>query len=90
VEGLDSSESLLNTNNFHDDFFAWSAGGELRVPVSSTVALALGTHYQHNGEATYVRKGGIMQHPDGAVTADAIRSDANQVALTLGIAIHPF
>ena len=83
-------ENLLSTNNFSDTFFAWSAGGELRVPVSSVISLALGARYQHNGQASYVREGGVTRNPDGSITVDAITTDANQMALTLGVALHPY
>jgi opacity protein-like surface antigen len=89
VEGVDDQESLLNTNNFHDHVFAWSAGGELRVPVSSQLAIALGARYQRNGEASYVREGGIARNPDGTLDVDALTTEANQVAITLGVAFHP-
>ena len=83
-------ESLLTTENFSDTFFAWSAGGELRVPVSSVISLALGARYQHNGRASYVREGGVTRNPDGSIDVDAITTGANQMALTLGIAFHPY
>lgn len=90
IEGRDGEESLLNTNNFHDDLFAWSAGGELRVPVSAQVAIALGARYQRNGRASYVPEGGIARNADGSVAIDARTTDANQMALTLGVAFQPF
>ena len=83
-------ENLLTTNHFSDTFFAWSAGGELRVPVSSVISLALGARYQHNGEASYVREGGVTRNPDGSIDIDAITTGANQMALTLGVVFHPY
>jgi opacity protein-like surface antigen len=90
IEGRDSDGSVLNTNNFRDGLFAWSAGGELRVPVSSQVAIALGARYQRNGRASYVPEGGIARNPDGSVAIESMTTEANQVALTLGVALHPF
>lgn len=84
------AENLLTTENFSDTFFAWSAGGEIRVPVSAVVSIGLGARYQHNGEASYVREGGVTQDTDGSVVVDAITTDANQMAITLGVAFHPF
>ncbi len=89
-EGRDDEENLFNTNNFHDDLFAWSGGGELRVPVSAQVAIALGARYQRNGQASYVPAGGISRSPDGSVAIESMTTDANQMALTLGVAFHPF
>lgn len=92
IEGVSDpeNEDHFTTKNFEDTFFAWSAGGELRVPVSPQVSISVGTHYQHNGQASYVREGGITVNADGSLKVDAVTSDANQVAITLGVAIYPF
>lgn len=90
VQGVSDSESTLNTNNFSDNFFAWSAGGELRIPVGRQVSIALGAHYQRNGYASYVNEGGITVNPDGSLDIDARTTDANLLAITLGVAFHPF
>lgn len=84
------SENLLTTENFRDDLFAWSVGGDLRVPVASQFSIMLGAQYQRNGEASYVPEGGITQNPDGSVDIDARTTDANMVAITLGVAFRPF
>ena len=91
VEGTSSSdtEDLFKTDHFSDTFFAWSLGSELRVPVSAQFSIALGAHYQHNGEASYVPEGGVTQNPDGSVAVNALTTDANQMAFTLGVAFHP-
>lgn len=84
------SEDLLTTTNFDDGFFAWSAGGEVRVPFASQFSISLGGQYQHNGRASYVREGGITTNPDGSLNVEAMTTDANQFVLTLGVAFHPF
>lgn len=89
TSGLDN-EDLFKTDHFSDTFFAWSVGGEVRVPVSAQFAIALGAHYQHNGEASYVPEGGVTQNPDGSVAVNELTTDANQMAFTLGVAFHPF
>lgn len=92
VEGTSGTdnEDLFRTDHFSDTFFAWSVGGEFRVPVSTQVAIAVGAHYQHNGEASYVTEGGVTQNPDGSVAVNALTTDANQMVFTLGVAFHPF
>ena len=92
VEGTSEldNDDLFRTDHFSDTFFAWSVGGELRVPVSGRFAIALGAHYQHNGEASYVPEGGVTQNPDGSVAVNALTTGANQMAFTLGVAFHPF
>lgn len=91
VEGVSDpeEENLFSTTNFQDDFFAWSAGGELRIPVGRTISISLGTHYQHNGQASYVPEGGISLNPDGSLDIAALTGDANLVAITLGLAFRP-
>lgn len=91
VRGLSDpdSEDLLTTTNFDDGFFAWSAGGEVRVPLASQFSVSLGGQYQHNGRASYVREGGISTNPDGSLNVEAMTTDANQLVLTLGVAFHP-
>lgn len=83
-------EDLLSTNNFSDTFFAWSAGGELRVPVAPVVSLSVGGHYQHNGEASYVPEGGVTRNAHGTVDVAAVTTDANMFTITVGVAFHPF
>ena len=90
VRGASDGESVLNTTNFDDTFFAWSTGGELRIPVSSQLSVAVGSRYQHNGEASYVPEGGISENPDGSVAVEALTGDANMATFTLGIAFRPF
>lgn len=91
LQGVDDeNESFGQTNNYNDDAFAWSAGGELRVPVSGQLAIALGAHYQHNGTVSYLRAGGITDNPDGSLSFDPQRTEANLVAITLGVNFRPF
>ncbi|HUE76992.1 MAG TPA: hypothetical protein VMM83_03545 [Longimicrobiales bacterium] len=90
LQGVDDQdESFGQTNNYEDDTFAWSTGGEIRVPVARQVAIALGAHYQHNGTVSYLREGGITDNPDGTLSFDPYRTEANLVAITLGVDIRP-
>lgn len=90
LSGVDEADGGFgNTTHFDDAFFAWSAGSELRVPVSRVVALAAGVHYQHNGRASYVVDGGVTENPDGSLNVPPVTGDANLVAITLGVAIRP-
>ncbi len=92
VAGVSDADDrdLFTTEHFSDTFFAWSAGGELRVPVADMASVAVGVRYQRNGEASYVREGGVTLNPDNSVAVDAVTTDANQVVLSLGVAFHPF
>ena len=90
VEGVDENdEGFGDTTNYEDHTFAWSSGGELRIPVSRELSIALGGHYQHNGEVSYLREGGITENPDGTLSYNPQRTEANMVAITLGVTFRP-
>jgi opacity protein-like surface antigen len=82
-------DDFANTTNFDDFTFAWQAGAGLRIalPVRRTpVAIDLGLRYHTNGEAEYLREGGIEDDPvTGAITLHPIRSEANLVAINIGV-----
>lgn len=96
VEGTSNSETVASTTNFDDITLAWTTGGGLLVPLSSgrtPVMLDLGVRYHGNGEVEYLKKGDITDNPDGTITLNPTRSDANlltfQVGLTVGIRRQP-
>lgn len=90
LSGVDENdEDFGDTTNYDDNVLAWSTGGELRIPIRPTFGIAVGAHYQHNGEMSYLTEGGITDNPDGSITMDPITSDANFVAITLGISFTP-
>ncbi|HUG40639.1 MAG TPA: hypothetical protein VMM12_09145 [Longimicrobiales bacterium] len=91
LHGVDEhDESFGETTNYEDNTLAWSTGGELRIPLGARVALGLGAHYQHNGVVSYLREGGIIDNPDGTISFDPQRTEANLVAITLGVTVTPF
>lgn len=85
----DQDESFGETQNYDDDAFAWSAGGQLRIPVGTQFGIAVGGQYQHNGVMSYLREGGITDNPDGTVSFTPRRTEANLVAITLGVVFRP-
>jgi hypothetical protein len=86
---VDERDDLGTTTHFRDHLFAWAAGGELRVPLSGRVALSAGAYYHGNGTASYVPDDGITENPDGTLDIPVRRTDANLLALTLGVAYRP-
>jgi hypothetical protein len=40
--------------------------------------------YHGNGEVEYLTEGGIIDHPDGSITLNPIRSQANLLTFTIG------
>ena len=51
------------------------------------ILLDLGATYHRNGEVTYLRKGSIVDHPDGSITVTPIRSEANFITYRIGVSI---
>lgn len=88
-EGVDERNDLGTTTHFRDHFFAWAAGAELRIPIASRVALSAGTYYHGNGRASYVPDEGITENADGTLDVPVRHTDANLIALTLGVAFRP-
>jgi hypothetical protein len=86
--GNTSGEDFARTTNFGDFTFAWQAGTGLRIALPwgrTPISLDFGLRYHANGEAEYLREGGIIDNPDGTITLNPIRSEANLVAINIGV-----
>jgi hypothetical protein len=90
VSGDDDVVEFASDTNFDDVTGAVTFGGGLLLQFNGgnhPVSLDLAVQSTHNGEATYLRRGGITDLPDGTVLIRPIESDANLVNFRLGIAI---
>ena len=90
VSGDDDYDDEFNTTNHDDLVFAVTGGGGFLVPLSlgrTPVLLDLGVVYHRNGEASYLRSGSIIDHPDGSITIRPIRSEANFVSYRIGVSL---
>lgn len=91
VSGRDDfDEDYFNTTNHDDAVFALTGGGGILIPLSmrrTPVLLDIGATYHRNGEASYLRRGSIVDHPDGSVTIQPIRSEANFITYRIGVSI---
>jgi hypothetical protein len=91
VEGSSQEEPFASTENYGDGGFAWSAGGGIEVQVAvangTPIAIDLGLGYQKNGLREYLTEGGIVDNPDGSITLDVKRSQANFLLWRLGVSI---
>lgn len=82
-----SNDNIASTTNFDDVTFAWHAGGGLRIRLSTGKTpfhLDFGFRYQGNGEVEYLTEGGITDNPDGSISLDPIRSEANLFTFSIG------
>ncbi len=92
VEGENQEGSpFASSTNFDDVTFAWTAGGGVQSHIWSNerhqVRLDLGLRYHGNGEARYLRKGDVIDEPDGSVTINPQQSDTNLWTLHLGASV---
>ena len=86
----DFDEEYFDTTNHDDAVFALTGGGGILIPLSmgrTPVLLDLGATYHRNGEASYLRRGSIEDHPDGSITIRPIRSEANFITYRIGVSI---
>ncbi|MEP7344592.1 MAG: hypothetical protein ABI877_04980, partial [Gemmatimonadaceae bacterium] len=68
VEGSNNnSEPFASTTNYDDFTLSLTSGGGILIPmgVRRDVSLDLGVQYQNNGQVSYLRKGSIVDLPNG-------------------------
>jgi opacity protein-like surface antigen len=88
----DSGESDFSTRNYSDGTPTWMLGTGVHIPLShraTTVLLDLGTEYFRGGEATYLKKGGIIDLPNGQIQTLPLRSETRFLNVIVGIRITP-
>jgi opacity protein-like surface antigen len=88
VRGTNRSDDFASSTNFDDLTFSWLAGTGLNIPITRTatpVSVQLGVRYHGNGNAEYLRRGDISDHPDGSITMNPTRSEANLITYQIGI-----
>lgn len=82
-------EDVDSWTDFSDGVMAWTAGGGVLIPLTSSarpVLLNIGATYHGNGEAEYLREGSIEEDPEtGRLYFTPIRSQTNLVVYTLGV-----
>jgi hypothetical protein len=86
ISGAGNPESLLSTTNYDDWSHAWIFGGGLVIPFGrSAGALNLGARYHYGAHATYLRKGDIIDNPDGSITLNPRSSKTDLVLWQVGV-----
>ena len=95
TSGLSGSDdwagyTYANTNNWEDVVFQTRMGAGLGIRLSTggrPVFLDVGADYHHNGRATYLREGDIVDQPDGSVVIYPRRTDANLWNFRVGVSV---
>jgi opacity protein-like surface antigen len=90
VDGSNDNEDFASTTHQGDVTFAWAAGGGVLIALTrgkTPVALDISGRYNANGEAEYVTPGGIQDNPDGSITINRTRSEANLYTVQVGVSI---
>ena len=82
--------TFARTDNFDDLVLQRRLGAGLGLRLSNgrrPVWLDLGVDYHHNGMATYLREGDIVDQPDGSIVISPRRSEANLMTFRVGVSI---
>ena len=90
LSGEDSYYTYASTNNFDDVVFQQRLGGGLGLRLSngrSPILLDFGADYHHNGVASYLREGDIVDQPDGSIVVFPRRTEANLWSFRLGVSV---
>ncbi|MDH3290551.1 MAG: hypothetical protein OEO20_04415 [Gemmatimonadota bacterium] len=90
VKGADNLDAFAQSTNFDDVTAALTGGAGMLFRLTRgrhPVSLDLSVQSTHHGEADYLRRGSIVENPDGSLTLYPIRSETNIVTFRAGIAI---
>jgi hypothetical protein len=90
LSGSDNSFEPISTKNQGDYSRAWIFGGGVNIPFGNNFTngmLNLGARYYYGGEATYLRRGDIIDNPDGTITLNPRRSKTDLVLWQLGFSL---
>lgn len=88
--GDDYGGDFASSTNFDDATLALRGGLGMLVALSQgrhPLSLDFSVQSTLNGEAEYLRRGGVRDNADGSITVFPIRSEANLVSFRVGVAI---
>ncbi len=90
VSGTADFHDGISSTNFDHFTGALAGGGGLLFRVTRgrhPISIDMSVQSTYNGEAEYLRRGDIVENPDGSVTLFPIRSEANLVTFRTGVTI---
>ena len=86
-EYFEGAETHFNTTHLNDWTFAWRAGGGIRYGIWEDVSVDFGVEHHGNGVVDYLTKGDVIDGPDGKVSINPRRSEANLLTFRLGVSL---
>ena len=84
----DDGGSFASTTNFDDGGMATGYGGGVRIPFSTRradVSLDAGARFTRNGTRTYLRRGDVIDQPDGSLQFNARTTEADFWQYHIGV-----
>jgi len=84
---FEGAETHFNTIHLNDWTFAWRAGGGIRYGIWEDLSVDFGVEHHGNGVADYLTKGDVIDGPDGKVSINPRRSEANLLTFRLGVSL---
>ena len=84
---FEGAETHFNTIHLNDWTFAWRAGGGIRYGIWEDLSVDFGVEHHGNGVADYLTKGDVIDGPDGKVSINPRRSEANLLTFRLGMSV---
>lgn len=87
VKGDYDQEAFASTNNYNDATFAWTAGGGFLIPVgkSKQGAIDFGVRWNGNGNTRYLKRGDIIDLPNGNVQLRVNEGETPMLMWRLGL-----
>jgi hypothetical protein len=88
----DGDGSFASTTNFDDGGWATGWGGGLRLPLNvrrRDVAIDVGARMTRNGTRSYLRRGDIIDQPDGSLQFIERRTNVEFLQYQLGVSFAP-
>ena len=96
LEGLenDNNSNDFSTTQQDDATSTYGFGGGLRIPIGprrQDFSIDVGTRYYRGGTAEYLKKGDIVDNPDGSLTINTRRSETDFQTFYIGfsVGLHP-
>lgn len=87
VQGRFDDEDFAKTTNYDDVTFAWTGGAGLLIPfgASQQGGLDIGVRYHGNGNTQYLRRGDIIDLPNGGVQLRVREGETPLLLWRLGV-----